>query len=114
MKIYFLKIMAGLSIVCQAGCAYFFNIDTEFTPGFSDSAFYSIGPGLSKSEVRALLGKPFHLSESEPGDEGTKKEPLSEFWIYSKQRNNANYYERIVEFGLDEKVIRIEDGVYWD
>lgn len=48
-------LMGGIETYCPWNPA----IDTEFTPGYSEKAFFSIQPGMTEAEVVALLGEPF-------------------------------------------------------
>lgn len=53
---------------------YFFlypAIDTSFTPGYSETAFYAIEVGMTKAEVAERLGFPFNRAS----DQG---------WLYSQ------------------------------
>lgn len=64
----------------EAYCPWNPAIDTEFTAGYSEKAFFSIQPGMTEAEVVALLGEPFdkHTWDSWQGDEIP-----CDCWVYS-------------------------------
>jgi hypothetical protein len=61
---------------------------TEFAPGFSETAFQAIEDGQAADQVRARLGEPFRKFET----------PLGECWLYSRGPDAAYFRGRAVCF----------------
>jgi hypothetical protein len=79
--------------------------DTYYSAGYSDSAFRKVKIGMTKDQVRALLGEP--LSEY-PIVEGGR-----EGWRYSWKRTDTHYRARVVIF-KDGRVVKVRAHFYVD
>ena len=91
---------------------YMTEDSTVYAKGFSEEGFWRVRPGMSGEEVEDLAGRP--LWQRDAGDGGT-------CWVYSSVRcpegcvtcDDGFYWKRLVAFGADGKVLKIE-GEYWD
>jgi hypothetical protein len=81
-----------------------FEEDTEYAPGYSDSAFRKIHKGMSRTEVLAILGPPLRTV-----DQGAGRESLA----YSRSPRDKSYRERVVILE-NGKVFRIIQQFYVD
>jgi len=63
-----------------------------YAPGYSEAAFNRVQPGMSRSEVLALLGPPLVKYD------GSSNPKTSEIWRYSQAPPDKNYWLRIVIF----------------
>ena len=55
-------------------CPFYPGIDTHYAPGFSEANFRKVLPGMTVSEVEALVGKPLFKQ---------KKQTAMEEWGYT-------------------------------
>jgi outer membrane protein assembly factor BamE (lipoprotein component of BamABCDE complex) len=65
----------------------FFYEDTEYAPGYSDSKFLQVKPGMTDSEVPRLLGAPLNCSTNTDG---------SIYMRWSQSPGSNNYRHRSV------------------
>jgi hypothetical protein len=92
---------------------------TEYTKGYSDSAFRRISRGMSEADVLSLIGEPmerFGMRKDASYDDGWQYRPDSpdaEGWDYSRSRNSSHYRMRIVVF-RSGKVFDVIAKVYID
>lgn len=107
LKYFFL--LVPLSIVAGAGYLSWLvygRIDTHYAVRYSEEAFKALSAGMSKDEVKTLLGAPL--------DTGTVRS--GEVWYYSEQGvdKTANYYVRNVHFGQDGLLSRTYSELHLD
>ena len=82
--------------------------ETVWAKGFSEEKFLKVEEGMTKKEVLKLLGEP--LNGTEDFDE-----TRDSFWYYTwHSRGNADFDQRWVVFGLDDKVKEIRKSFYID
>ena len=91
-----------------------FNFDTAYSSGYSEDAFNLIRPGMTQQEVLQRLGEPLTHSEVNSLWNEGEQAFVSELWNYSRQANNANYFQRRILFDRDHRVLRTEKEIYWD
>jgi SmpA/OmlA family protein len=66
---------------------------TEWAPGYSGWAFWKIFPGMSKDQVRELVGEPLD-TYTRSGDD----DQLREYWRYSRSPTSSHFHDRTVIF----------------
>ena len=85
--------------------------DTTYSVRYNEKSFKRVKKGLSKEEVRQLLGEPLRIAEY-------KKNGLNySAWIYSMQTPTSrihNFRMRVVVFDERNSVLRTETGLYVD
>jgi outer membrane protein assembly factor BamE (lipoprotein component of BamABCDE complex) len=62
----------------ESYCFLYPNIDTRYAPGYTESGFNQITPGMTAQTVEQLIGRPFNIGM---GADGT------EYWFYSQDGN---------------------------
>ncbi|WP_163341216.1 hypothetical protein [Desulfopila sp. IMCC35008] len=86
------------------------TIDTQFSPGYDESKFSSIEPGMSEEYIIELLGEPFTKNVLE--DEG------AEDWYFSNDGKSEwgdwAWLVRVVRFDKNSKVIKTIESVRYD
>ena len=86
-----------------------FETDTEYAPGYSDSRFLLIQPGMSRDLVHQILGEPF---ESWPSDEWSRSRwDFTESWARSP--TDTHRFLRQIRF-RDSRVVEIVSEFYID
>ena len=78
-----------------------------YAPGYSEAAFNCVQPGMSQSEVLALLGQPLVKHSSSHPETG-------EIWRYSEAPPDKNYWLRIVVFDKNGVVTKKEGHYFVD
>jgi hypothetical protein len=66
---------AVFAIVTLIAVVFLFSFDTEYAPGYSESAFRTVNIGTTEEEVLRLLGEPLQVRETAPYI----------WWLYSDQ-----------------------------
>ena len=79
-------------------------MDTQYAPGYSNSAFRSVQVGMSEEQVLALLGAP--LSDKRGGGLHSA--------FYSISPSDGNYWQRIVAYDEQGRVRSIHAGLWID
>lgn len=123
---YVLLCAFGIVIVPLAAILVFFvipNMETVYTPQFSEAAFDALAPGMEMQKVLRELGEPFDIvdwnKEGSHRLELLTKTEVSEYlkdnpsvlvrqtWGYSKQGDStADWYNVGVEFGPGGKLAK--------
>ena len=108
--------------------------DTVYAPGFRESRFREVVPGMSVAELRARLGEPLLIKEYDaqgffirkfdprdpvgterrrwPAEEGKTGPPQESAWGYSKPgKRFDSYYVRVVFVDAAGRVLRAS-GVF--
>lgn len=85
-----------------------FGFGTVYTPGYSETRFQRLRPGMTALEVEQMAGAPLHKwpwnQHLGPHDE--------EMWFYSEGPNGtANYWRRWVHFRNGRATVIISD--FW-
>ena len=77
--------------------------DTTYAKDYSEENFFKIKKGMTKEEVKKILGEPLFKTEN------------NNYWHYSWYGNGTgNHLTRLIIFGKDGKVERIERDFYLD
>ncbi|MFT3711454.1 MAG: outer membrane protein assembly factor BamE [Archangium sp.] len=82
-----------------------FKPDTVFAAGYSPWKFRRVKLGMSRDEVKSLLGEPLSRADAASSDE--------EYWYFSTSPSGAKYHIRVVQFAHG-RVTRISSEFYVD
>jgi len=72
---------------------------TLYADGYSEEGFRSVERGMSKQNVREILGEPI----VRPWFQGAHGDP-SKWWYAFQRRPRMNAHRRCIEFGPDDRV----------
>lgn len=87
---------------------------TVYAPGFSESQFQSLRPGLSRDAVIRIMGRPLE-EKSNAGSPGpTSPSPLWSYLAYSTSEAGGSYHIRRVWLDREGRVSLVETGWYQD
>ena len=102
-------VLLGFHYYCLDGISgwllsRFYDEDTPYAPGYSDSAFRKVREGMTEDEVRDLLGQPLDRWSLDNNRFGRR---------WSKSPSDGNYKLRVVIF-TEGKVTRKTSEFYLD
>ena len=105
-QIFGLSVVVGSLLVTVAFLVFIFvfTFDTEYAPGYSETAFRSVRIGDSREEVLQVLGQPLRVY----GSEG-EVEVLS----YSRSPSGSNYLMRDIVLDSEGRVVEIRRQIWW-
>ena len=75
--------------------------DTSWSKDFRESKFEKIRIGMTRDEVRKILGDPVWA-------------PTTEYWGYTWSPSSTHYHQRGIVFSPSGSVTRIVKGFYFD
>jgi hypothetical protein len=91
--------------------AFWDHPGTHFAPGFSEKQFSRVKPGMTRSQVESLLGKPLDTAPWDLWDTAHE----GECWDYSLPVTNVwNYHLRDVIFDPNGKVFVVGREFYME
>jgi hypothetical protein len=104
MQLYFPEGLVGLGwSLLFAG-----RSETRFAPGYSWSAFRHVRVGMTRDEVRSLLGQPLRVQTA-------RYDTLYyENWVYSESPVSRSYHARTVIFDANGRVAQRVAEFYVD
>ena len=85
---------------------FFGEDNTQYSAGYSENAFWKVKPEMSEDEVLELLGEPISV------DRGGI--PARQYWRYTADPTETSFFFRVVVFGSDGKVEKIDGHYYVD
>lgn len=102
----------GLTLLGMiVGFPYALPFDTEYAPGFSESAFQRIVVGMNAKMVLDTLGEPL---ERYPWVGDQTGVPLGEAFWYSRPTDSGNYHMRAIYVDRDGIVKKKVSRRYFD